>query len=271
MWEKLLLDLKNPREKQDFENWVKDNSDAVKRMHAHTAGKALLIVTGLIDLVYLVVGTQNKWLTAAAMICFVIYLLLPICFPVYFSIVPPERSHDHRRRALRYPLGAGLMLHGIVLSIKTISDFWFLSWLKLLLLTVMCAFLTTGVMILLAKEFRVKDQLRLGFLVIMLMISYGIVGQLNYLLDFTPPRTELTEITEVDFFSGWRGKHSALDEFTRYTCTVELEDGSEAIFTVPSYQTDGMWGGNNIAVEYHEGGLGLDYAAIRTVPDLEPR
>ena len=271
MFEEWLYDLKNPMEACEFEGWVEKNNNIVKRMHANTAGKALLIVTGLIDLVYLIVGTQNKWLTAAAMICFVIYLLLPICFPVYFSIVPPERSRDYRQRELRYPLGAGLMLHGIVLSMKTISDFWFLSWLKLLLLTVMCAFLTTGVMILLAKEFRVKDQIRLGFLVIMLMISYGIVGQLNYLLDFTPPRTELTEITEVDFFSGGSGKYSALDEFTRYTCTVELEDGSEATFTVPSYQTDGMWLGNKVAVEYHEGGLGLDYAAIRTVPDLGPK
>ena len=58
---------------------------------------------------------------------------------------------------------------------------------------------------------------------------------------------------------------------TFITRTVELEDGSEAIFTVPSYQTDGMWLGNKVAVEYHEGGLGLEYVSIKGVFDLGPK
>ena len=269
MFEEWLHDLKNPMEACEFEGWVEKNNNIVKRMHANTLGNVFLILVLLIDLAYMVLGRQNKWLTAGILICLLVFLLLPIFAPAYFTL-KPRRYGAHTFPTVRYSLGVPFFLHMYVLLARTASDFNFLTW-GVFGAGILTALIITGAMLLLAKEFRVRDWLPAAFLVVMLLCGIGVVGQLNYLLDAAPGRAELAEIVDVDFSAGTSGRYSIYQEFTRYECTVELANGLELSFKVPFRQTDGMWLGNKVAVEYHEGGLGLEYVSIKGVFDLGPK
>mgnify|MGYP003293098304 CR=1 FL=1 len=84
-------------------------------------------------------------------------------------------------------------------------------------------------------------------------MSIGIVGQVNYLLDFSDGRIHYTEVVD---------QHVSTGKSTSYYCTVLLENGEEFEIQVSRdlYRQIGV--GSWVKITTYDGGLGMEYVAI---------
>lgn len=238
-------------EQHEYDEWVRKRWNKYRFLVLSRAIWILHGITILADVVYLFWGRQNVWLSLLCLLCLVAYLVLSAVFPAYFSVIQVKRDPN----GLQIGLGLPLLLHMLLLISFTVRDFVmndsaFFSVMMLLTLVI------GGFMLCFVPEVRVPWR---GWLVAVILFgsSYGIVGQLNYVTDFSRPQPYMTEITDVDVYYG---RHHS--DFFMYGLEVILKDGRNGVFHASLYEDDEIYVGKKIVLQYREGGLGLEYVQI---------
>lgn len=253
------LDMELIWEQHEYDEWVRKRWNKYRFLVLSRAIWILHGITILADVVYLFWGRQNVWLSLLCLLCLVAYLVLSAVFPAYFSVIQVKRDPN----GLQIGLGLPLLLHMLLLISFTVRDFVmndsaFFSVMMLLTLVIV------GFMLCFVPEVRVPWR---GWLVAVILFgsSYGIVGQLNYVTDFSKPSAYMTEITDVELVRHYGRKITT--EFMRYRFEVQLKDGSVGAFMATAYQGDVMYVGKDVIVYYCKGGLGVEYVRTGAMHD----
>lgn len=249
------LKMKPVWEQREFDQWVKERWNKYRFLVLSQAIWILHGITIIADIVYLFWGRQNVWLSLLCLLCFAAYLVLCAVFPVYYSVLPMKRDPDEPQIGVGLPL----LLHLIMLSMFTARDFVMIGACVFAAMLIMTLLIST-VMFCFVPEVRIRGR---GWILALILLagSYGIVGQLNYVTDFSKPSAYMTEITDVEMVRHY-GRRTTTTEFMRYRFEVQLKDGSVGAFMATAYQGDVMYVGKDVIVYYCKGGLGVEY--VRT-------
>lgn len=229
--------------------WYHERQDPALMPRMRPVGYVLWGVTFLLVLTgFITVGPY--WLhSVACVLCFAACVILCAVFPAYFSFNYMEGEKD-----VGYTFRIVNVLVPMFLSLaagtfRALTQFCFVDWMALLegmlLLTAAC-----GVVLRLAvPEFRRVTSSWVGAVLFVLIFSLGLAAPVNHLLE-PPPVTIMVTVEE---YNPGAGKNPP-------DYTLRLDNG-EAI-NMPAndgFSQRRFWIGQRVKVEYHEGGLGIDY------------
>ena len=182
--------------------------------------------------------------------------LLCICKPTYFSVT----TFDKREAQAEYgtemvSLASPFMLSGLALMMRAMVDVNYLSYTKLLIYTVVCVIVLAAILFARSRTARKTISTLFVMLFFLLAGSFGLVGELNYLLDDAVPYdTSKCEITDMYISSSSKSADT-------YEITVNFR-GEELTLSILEEEYDALQIGDSIPVYYYRGGLGIPFADI---------
>lgn len=242
------------RETQNREKrWLDKNQNPEQMKKMKTIGLVLSVCSYVLAGVFLFIAEPYKLLSVACMVGCVICIVLALKFPAYFSLVEAKKDAAKRGHKPREFLMMPLLILMAALMMRTFLDFSFTSWTGLL---IGGGLITAAVAVLLwqfALEFRERKADFVATVFMILFMSLGVVGQLNYLLDVSEPQIYYTEVVDHHISSG---------KSTSYYCTVILENGEEFDIQVGRDMYQRIDVGDWVKTVTHSGGLGIEYVGI---------
>ena len=230
-----------------------DDQDQNQQKKMKSIGTILSIYCYVVGGAFIFLAKPYKLLSVACMagcaLCLVIYMK----FPGYFTIIEAKKDAEKKGRKPRTIIGIPYATVLYALVFRSMKDFSFNSWTGLVIGTALLTVVISVILGKMAKEHREWKENCALIVILILFMSSGVVGQLNYLLDFGDGRIYYTEVVD---------RHISSGKSTSYYCTVLLEDGEEFDIQVDRemYQQIGV--GSWVKITTYEGGLGMEYVAI---------
>lgn len=241
------------RELEKSENlWLEENQDPELMKKMKTIGLIFSVYSYVVAAVFLFFAKPYKLLSIACMAGCAVCIALEIKYPAYFTLIEAKKDAEKRGHKPRIFLAPFVILMA-TLVLRTMKDFSYKSWTGMVIGT---AILTVVISLILGKyalEFRERKGDFAAIVLLVLFMSIGIVGQVNYLLDFSDGRIYYTEVVD---------QHVSTGKSTSYYCTVLLENGEEFEIQVSRdlYRQIGV--GSWVKITTYDGGLGMEYVAI---------
>lgn len=194
-------------------------------------------------------GFRVPWFSGLCLLCILASLVLYCLFPAYFTTYEGKRGYGQKRSAMMLygmvfaPAGllAGALVHSCIFD-----------WLKAWLIGAVAVIGLTVLLWKLVPDFRDAGKV-IPFLLLGILVSAGPVLAVNELLDTAPVSELRTEVVDTNYVNS-RGGDS-------YYLIVNLDDRERSI-SVSEELFESIQVGDTIALEIHQGALGIPYAEM---------
>ena len=140
----------------------------------------------------------------------------------------------------------------LVMALDVIERTTYRNLLVLLVVGAVVGLLTGAALMWRSRAYRSGG---IGLLIGLMLLSGGLVAQVNQLLDFGPTTEYALTVDETEQHRSGRGG-------TRYYCHVTMPDGEQEQFSIPWKRFEELSSGDSITVIVHDGALGLEYLTI---------
>ena len=184
----------------------------------------------------------------------------PLLFTMYY-LFPNEVSIGESKSIAhgRVMILMGVLFSGIIPFFRTEADFNFLQEGRYYLIASVLALLSVIQAIISSPETRIRK----GQLLLIGFVSFyyfaGALGQVNYLLDQTPPQESQAVVTKMAVHTAAKSRtHYVLDVVTNQEKTYSLDVARQF------YNETEV--GETVEVLVYEGALGIPYAEIERLP-----
>ena len=239
-----------PKQQVAWQDWRLAQQEPGKRKILWSLGGAVNVIGMLSGWVTMGSGYRWPWLNWLCLLCFISAFILYFRFPAYFTILDSRRKYGEKRAA--FGLFPVIIFTPLMMTAAALGNYHVFSWYKAWGIG---ALIVAGLAILLwklAPEFRDPGEF-IGFLLVGTLISCGPVLAVNFLLDTAPAQVVYAVVADSSVSSGKGGTH--------YYLFADM-DGQEAKLPVSKNTYEENSTGSTIAVQYHEGALGIPYAQI---------
>ena len=220
--------------------------------------KLIFLVNGLS-----IVSSAGFWILRApykfwsvlCIFCQVAVLILAVAFPESFTIREKERRMYAKKKPRKGHLYLAMLFPTIELYIRTLTDFTFTEFAFWPVAGVLCliSLVVSGLLLWFDQEFRTDLKTGICLFLATLFLSFGTVGQLNYLLDFDQPDRSTVQVVD---------KYSTSGKNATYYCTVLYPDGDTLKMTVSGQQYSQLEIGSRITTASYDGGFGLPFTVL---------
>ncbi len=210
----------------------------------------LCIFTGAVALPWLFLDVPYRLFSVLALLPTLTAAALYCIFPNDITLLETKKAE--RTRA-SYSLV--MLLGAMVPASRTMMDFNFLAWTRLLLLSAGILAVLLTVILVFSREWRGHKSLL--FLLPFLLASYaiGFTGQVNYLLDRSEPIEQPAVVEEMKISESSRGPD-------RYKLTVRLPGGKTEDLEVAKEFYKETEIGDIVTVETYTGAFDIPYAFV---------
>lgn len=220
-----------------------------KTIHRYqlTLIKAILcLYLSFVSSAWMFLDVPYKLFSILSMLPVPAFLALYFLFPKNFTM---EQESGKTRNSLSLPL----LCSSFILCFRTMMDFNFLNWPRLLILSLI-PLLPLGILFpFLSKEWPVAKKTIFVFLIAMAMYVFGTLGQINAAFDRSLPVREPGILTDMHISHGSRGpNHYYLTILLDTSDTIELE-------TDPDHYKS-LTPGDKVTVYTCDGALNIPYA-----------
>lgn len=196
----------------------------------------------------------GKFRAVLGLLSFGAAVVLCVRFPGRFAI--GAMKHEDRSTRAKYRFDMELALYAPLMAMAL--DALRVTYTDFLMLIVWGAVLGLSIGILLtwaSREYRSAIAGAVGLTLGLMLLSGGIIAQMNQLLDFGASTVHHLTVDSTDADNGGRGG-------IRYECLVTMPNGEQEQFEIPWTQYQDMKPGDPVTVISHEGALGLEYLTI---------
>jgi hypothetical protein len=207
------------------------------------------------------------WLARPYWLWSVLCILCQIAALVVVLIYPSSFTLLENRKQKYLNAGKGHLLPAysaplFVLGLRTLRDFTFegRAFLSLFLTSVA---VSCGVTLLLyVFVFRKNPRIRhpigeaVAMVILTVFLSFGMVGQLNYLLDFHYTTEHIAEVVSKDYEYSTKS--------TTYSCTAQLPNGQTIELSIDGRTYQAIQVGDDVLVTHHEGTFRIPFFTIQT-------
>lgn len=228
--------------------------------HIQIISWTLNLVSLICSLLFCILQTPYKLWSVLCILCPMTAVALRLLFPTSFSLEDEsmEKKIGVFRKARRKGnlLIPSVVVPGLALSIRSLTDFTFpgntiLSLLIAALVISVVAVLLYGIF---NKGFRNGLGNAIGVMFCIVLVCLGMIGQLNFLLDFNEPETYVLEVADMSVDRGHKS--------TSYYCTVQMPDGEIMELNVAASTYREIEIGEDISVKYHDGAFGIPFYIV---------
>jgi hypothetical protein len=189
-------------------------------------------------------------------ILFLVNLALVLALPAYFSVYHPGKNDRRIKKHEEMPIGVFLWAPIVFNAAPLLfGDYNAEGW---ILPTIICTLLLIAVIF--ARYIREVKFIKTGAIVFVLLaflISAGIIGGIGMkTMGEEPVATQNVEILHYR-------KENRRKRSTVYKITVELPDGTEETYTIPSSMYQSKDAGDTVYLETYEGAFGMTFTYVR--------
>lgn len=211
-------------------------------------------VTLLVDVAWMFLDVPYRLFAWIAILPTPLLLLMYYLFPNELSIGESKAIAHGRVMILM-----GFLFSGIVPFFRTEADFNFLQDGRYYLIVLVLGALLVIQAILTSPETRIRKSQLIVIGFVSFYYLAGALGQVNFLLDQTPPQESQAVVTKMDI-------HSAAKSRTRYILDVVTNDDTSYSLEVakPFYQETEV--GQEVLVLVYKGAFDIPYAEIERLP-----
>ena len=229
----------------------------------HIISWTLNIASLVCSFLFCVLRTPYKLWSILCMLCQIVAVALRLLFPASFSLEDESMEKkiaifrkERRKGNLLIP---SVIVPGLALTIRCLTDFTFSqdTFLTVLIVALLVAVAIVTLYGILNKGFRNGVVNAIGIIFATVIVSLGILGQLNYVLDFSEPETYVVEVMDKEQDRGHKS--------TSYHCTVALPDGEIMELNMGASTYRGIEVGKDVTVTYHGGAFGLPFYIVESV------
>lgn len=227
----------------------------------------LRIVTILVLVATVLFGRQNKLLAVVNMALSVTAILIWVFLPQYIHEGKEGLFVWSGYCANETDMLLCCMMPPLFLSLRALRDFLILDMRMLLSVSLAISVLVGIALLIVVKPENNRIWLHVCTFLILFMCMCGICAQLNVVLDFSEPETQLCRVVDQERVES----HTRRAKTTSYYWIVVTETGEELKIPVTLSQYRSILKGSIVAVKFSKGALGLDYAYVENQPiGLDP-
>ena len=202
------------------------------------------------------ISTPYRLWSILCIACQLAALILVLLFPASFTLDEESKRHTAKGKG---PIFPAYIAPCLALCLRTINDFTFDdSYFPLLLLVSAIASLAVcGGYILIAKGLRNGPVNTFAVVLLIIILSFGTVGQLNYLLDFGHIDRQIATVVDKQITRHTRS--------TDYDCTVQLPSGEQMELSISARTYKKIEIGGDIVVARHDGAFCIPFSTVETL------
>lgn len=197
-----------------------------------------------------------------ALVCIlwqVVSIILVSVYPESFTFLESVKKQRNQRQGC---LLAALVAPGFALTLREMIDFTYLGnagfW-RILLVAFVIWIPAALILIVRARQLREDVPEFVAILVMILFLNLGTAGYLNYLLDFSAPKTHALEIVDKHIDRGSKS--------TSYYITVDLPDSEAMELNISAGKYRNVAVGEQILVKDSNGAFGIRYFMTQIISD----
>lgn len=235
-----------PKETSEKHNprWRQEKRDKILYKKLGWVPATLIVASLLVNFGY--ARTKNPIWFSLCLLVLLAPVALDILMPGYFTIFFTEKSKKPDAWSLEAPLMISLVAMMVTRRFDTLDG-------SAMLWMIGAAALTSGLLCLLAEEFRRKPAALLAAVFMGGLFGSFAVAQVNVAYAPEEPRAYILEVEET---------HKSGGKNTTYYCTVILPDGREESLTVSRKHYDSLETGDYVRVELGTGLFGFEFANV---------
>lgn len=211
-------------------------------------------VSVVLSLMTLFLGrVPGRWAAGLSLLIFAAAVVLCVRWPGRFTISGLKKDFRTRRSAYRFEMELALGIPPLVMALDVMEHYTYPELLPLLLWGALLG-LVIGVLLTWAsREYRSIIGGAIGLTLWLMILSGGIIAQINQILDFGPTTSYDLTVDATDISGGRR---------TNYYCYVTMPNGEREQFSIPWSRYEDMNPGDPVAIIRHDGALGMEYLTI---------
>lgn len=210
---------------------------------------ALGAATVLIDLPWLFLNVPYRLFSMLALLPLPVVLALCCIFPDDTTVSDNARAERTRASFTAVLLGAAL-----VPALRTMLDFNFLNWERLLLISAAVFAVLFGAVMFLTSEWRTRKSAAVAVIFALLCYSFGFTAQVNHIFNDNAPTQCEAVVEEAHIYRSSKRPDT-------YKLTVRLPDGQTQKLSVGERFYEQTEVGDTVTVTTFIGALGIAYAA----------
>lgn len=239
--------------KKNNADWRKELQDESMVTLMRAIGICLNIagVSSFVITVFL--GRQEPFCIFVSLAVSVVAIAMYLVFPQYYSIMGSKEYKKAGYTAHVTFLEYSIMAPLLAVVLFSTYVFTVLDWTAVLISVVVISVLVLILLYSFSRELREHLDLFFAVALVTLFISFGIVEQINHLMNFSPELPQTCVVTGTEHNRSSKGRDS-------YNCTVMLEDGSEVELPISRAEYKQLQAGDKALVYVGTGALGIEYA-----------
>lgn len=212
------------------------------------ANVALAVFAGLVDLPWLFLNVPYRLFAILALLPPLIALALCCIFPDDTTLTDSKRAESSRAS-----FTGVMIISSLVPTLRTLLDFNFPQWGRLLLISAVVCVVLLVLVLLLSTEWRVRKGALICVGFALLYYSVGFTAQVNYVFDRAEPTSCEAVVEEIRISTSSKSPDT-------YDLTVVLPDGQTQELSVAQEFYEQTEIGDTVTVETYSGALGIAYA-----------
>ena len=195
--------------------------------------------------------------------CQLAALVLTLCYPASFTLAEDTKKSKRRTSKGKGQLSPAFYAPAFALCLRTIKDFTFDDsyFLLRLLVSAIASLVLCGGYILTTKKLRNGLVNAIATVFVILFLSFGTVGQLNYLLDFDYVDRQVATVVDKQVTRHTRS--------TDYDCTVQLPNGELMELSISGRTYRKIEVGEDIVVAYHSGAFHIPFFIVEILSNTD--
>jgi len=196
----------------------------------------------------------SRFRAVLGLVGFAMAVVLCVRFPGRFAIGAMRHEDRSTRAKYRFDMELALYTPLVALALDALR----VTYTDILMLVLWGAVLGLSIGILLtwaSRGYRSTIAGAIGLTLGLMLLSGGIVAQVNQLADFGANTVHHLTVDRTEIDNGGRGG-------VRYECLVTMPNGEQEQFDISWTQYRDMKPGDPITIVSHEGALGLEYLTI---------
>lgn len=213
------------------------------------ANVALAVFAGLVDLPWLFLNVPYRLFAILALLPPLIALALCCIFPDDTTLTDSKRAESSRAS-----FTGVMIISSLVPTLRTLLDFNFPQWGRLLLISAVVCVVLLVLVLLLSTEWRVRKSALICVGFALLYYSVGFTAQVNYVFDRAEPTSCEAVVEEMRISTSSKSPDT-------YDLTVVLPDGQTQELSVAQEFYEQTEVGDTVTVTTFIGALGIAYAA----------
>ena len=190
-------------------------------------------------------------------------LILTLRYPASFTLADDSRKPKRYIQKGKGHLLLSCIAPGFALCLRTLTDFTFTdrSLGIFLLVSAVASLVLCAVYIWINKGLRNGLVNAIGFIFGIVFLSFGTVGQLNYLLDLGPAQRQTVQVVDKQI--------TRQTKSTGYDCTVQLPNGEFMELTLSAGKYQDIEIGDDVIVTHYDGAFHIPFSTVETLPETK--